>query len=102
MYSWFANTVVVLGVKSYSAPPRGDAWEPFLSLERSQAEWRPHFDEDSHPVSRSVSPSSLSTITSTIIMKLTTIRPDGRVGALLIVHSLSVLILLDHGGEAIR
>ena len=35
-------------------------------------------------------------------MKLTTIRPDGRVEALLIVHSFCVLILLGHGGKAIR
>ncbi|POS83807.1 hypothetical protein EPUL_005179, partial [Erysiphe pulchra] len=28
----------IQGVKSYSAPPHGGAWEPFLSLERSQAE----------------------------------------------------------------
>ena len=49
------------GVKSYSAPPRGDAWESFLSLERSQAEWHPHFDEDPQPISQSVSSSSLIT-----------------------------------------
>ena len=78
------NHTLCMGVKSYSTPPRGGAWEPFLSLGRSQAERHPHSDGDSQTVSRFVSSSSLSTIT----MKLTTIRSDGRVGALLIIHSL--------------
>ena len=39
---------------------------------------------------------------STNTMKLTTIRTDGRVGALLIIHFFSVWSLLCHGGEAIR
>ena len=54
--------ITIEGVKSYSTPPRGSAWEPFLSLGRSQAEGHPHSDGGPQPLSRSVSSSSLGTM----------------------------------------
>ncbi|POS88326.1 hypothetical protein EPUL_000735 [Erysiphe pulchra] len=39
--------IVSAGVKFYSAPPRGGAWEPFLSLEKSQAERQPSYPSGS-------------------------------------------------------
>merc|ERR1712226_781266 len=37
------------GVKSYSAPPRGVAWEPSFARKRSQAERHPTFQDPLHP-----------------------------------------------------
>lgn len=98
------------GIKFHLAFLRGGVRELFISKERGQVDWRPYFGEDPQLVSRSVFSSSHSIISS-VLVKLTTIRSDGRVDVLHIFLShfhccsLSLVyffILLDHEGKAIR
>ena len=46
---WSLNSGWQGGVKSYSAPPRGVAWEPSFARMRSQAERHPTFQDPLHP-----------------------------------------------------
>lgn len=80
--------------KLFSAPLNGGAWESSFFLQRIEAGWRPHFDEDSKPVSRSASSSSPSMIPSIINMWLNTIKLESRIEILLRILSLLLIPLM--------
>lgn len=65
--------MLIAAKNSIPAPLRSLAWELFSS-EKSQAELRFLFDDDSYPILRSVSSPALFISASTFIIKLTLIR----------------------------
>lgn len=91
----FTSFILCSGVNSYSTHPGDGVWEHFLSLKESEVEYRPHLNENSQPILQSVLFSSLSTIPNTIHIKLTTLKPDGRVEIVLIFLSFLLAIVVS-------